>query len=340
MSKVRFGIIGLGGIGKERCGTISETETAELAVVCSGSVATACEIAKQYRCDYTGDYAQLLERADVDAVAIYTPTGTHESIALAAAEAGKHVLLTKPLATTLLAAESIVRGCEKASVRLGLEYTYRYAPDTAMVRELIAKGRLGKIVHSEYGMYCQRSEAYYTSNGGWRARWDASGGGAVMHQGIHAIDQMLWLQGMPISVVAMTETLGHRLELEDVGVALFQFRDSTFASLVASTVAIDVGAATDSYGGTCLRSVLYGLTGTVALENGRIVGFATVNGDKVESRPVDGTYSGIEDFSELVGTGRLTSERLQIGADCLDAVRVVDAVYKSARIGGKVMLTT
>ena len=170
----------------------------------------------------------------VDAVVIATPHPCHAEIATRAAEAGKHALTEKPMGVTPSEADAMIRACRNAGVKLGVLFNQRFRPESVVMRELIDSGAVGKVYRTSMTSVMIRSQDYYDRLD-WRGTWQNEGGGALLNQGIHAIDLLQWLGGMPRSVFGVVSTLRHSIEVEDFSTALLQYDGGGQGTLHCST---------------------------------------------------------------------------------------------------------
>jgi predicted dehydrogenase len=204
----------------------------------------------------------LLARPDVDVVCLATPSGQHASQAIAAADAGKHVLVEKPLALSLEDADAMIEACERAGVHLGVLLQQRAEPLFRQVYEAIRAGDLGAITLASVSMPYHRPQAYY-DQATWRGTWEQDGGGVLMNQGIHFVDLLLWLMGAdPVRISAYAATLQRRIEVEDTVAATLEFPDGALATLSATTTAPP---------GFRQRVEIYGADGAIQLEGDAVV---------------------------------------------------------------------
>ncbi len=158
----------------------------------------------------------------VDAVVIATPHPSHRDITLRAADARKHVLVEKPMSVTPSEADDMIRACRAAGVKLGVLFNNRFRPEAIKMRELLDAGAIGSIYRVVMASAMIRSQDYYDRLE-WRGKWTDEGGGALLNQGIHAIDMMQWLGGMPTSLFGITSTLRHDIEVEDFATAVMSY---------------------------------------------------------------------------------------------------------------------
>jgi len=250
VSDIRFGIIGTGvpeqtldglpqynGIAEWHAHYINETEGARVVACVSRTEAHAKRFAEKFGIEYYTDYRELLQRDDVDAVSICTASGAHAEAIIAAAEAGKHVLVEKPLDVTLEKCDAAIEACQKAGVMLSVSFTVRFVPAIGAIKEAVDRGDFGRLICGTAMCRRYRDEEYYAESQ-WRGTWAWDGGGACMNQGIHTIDTFLWLFGPVESVYAQTDTLGHKaLEVEDVACATLRFKSGAIANIQCTTCA-------------------------------------------------------------------------------------------------------
>jgi predicted dehydrogenase len=334
--KVGFGIIGL-NYGLNRCPLIQRSPDARLVAVAARSADKAKDAGSKLGVDWYTDYRELLKRDDVDVVGVYTPSGQHRDIAIDAARAGKHVLLTKPMEITLERCDAIISACEKAKVKLATEFIFRYRPSNYALYRSIADGKFGQMVLGEFAYKCFRSQAYYESNGGWRGTWAIDGGGAIMNQTIHTVDQMLWMMGEPLTVVAHCGTYTHRIEAEDTGVAVFTFKSGAFGILVGTTTFLNdrpMGA----YGSDTRRIEVNGGRSSATIQEDKVIMWKMEGAEApaCDARPPAANV--FEDFVRWVKEDNYDSPTLVKADQSRKTVEVVLAIYESARTGKSVTL--
>ena len=179
---------------------------------------------------------EILERQDVDVVCICTPSGQHAAQAIAAARAGKHVLVEKPMALTLADADAMIATCKDSDVRLGVLLQRRAHPTFERIRTAIEEGALGELTLGAVTIPYFRSREYYEETE-WRGTWALDGGGVLMNQGIHLIDLLVWYMGDSVGAWANSGTLGRDIEVEDTAVAALRFANGAMATVTATTTA-------------------------------------------------------------------------------------------------------
>lgn len=332
---LRFAIIGAGNIAKIYVQAFAAIPDAQVTVICNRTESTGRPLAQQAGADWVPDYQSAVQRADVDAVVIATPSGFHAEPAIAAAQAGKHLLVEKPLDITLTRADSIIHAAEAAGVVLACVFPLRFGEGPRQAKAALEAGRLGKLTLADVYVKWYRPPAYYQNP--WRGRWPTDGGGALMNQAIHNIDLVQWLAGPVREVVGRTATLVHNIETEDTAAALL-----TFASGALGVIQ----GATSAWPGDPARVELRGDRGTIILEEGRITTWKLADAAPGEesamltlessggSGAADPMAIGFEkhrrqivDLMEAIRNGRPPAIQ---GAEARRAVEIVRAIYRSA----------
>ena len=211
-------------------------DTKVVAVVDSVPAALERFVAKnELKCPTYTDLAKALAQRDVEIVIISTPSGAHMESAVAAANAGKHVVVEKPLEITLEKCDRIIDACDKNKVKLCTIFPSRFADAMVALKGAVTAGRFGRLTLGETHCKWWRSQAYY-DQGGWRGTWALDGGGALMNQAVHNVDLLQHLMGMPTHIAGFTATLAHeRIEVEDTAVACMRFKSGAMGVIQATT---------------------------------------------------------------------------------------------------------
>ncbi len=334
-SVLGFAIVGTGMVARYHAQAIAQTEGARLVAVCRGDAARAAQATADFGVPCETSYEALLARSDVDAVCLCTPSGQHAAQAIAAARAGKHVLVEKPMALTLADADAMIAACREAGVRLGVALQRRTDPTFQGVAAAIARGDLGRPVLGAVTVPYLRTQEYYES-AGWRGTWTQDGGGALMNQGIHLVDLLLWFLGDVAWVQASFGTLARDIEVEDCVTASLHFTNGALGTLAATTAAAP---------GFPHRVEVYGSQAGVQIEGETIVRGPGAPEARLEDKPAAGAGASpggisatghtrlIADFVEAVRDGRAP---LVPGEEGRRSLALVLAVYESARSGQKV----
>src|SRR5215212_5593505 len=288
--RVGFGVIGL-NFGLGRCKAIQQVPEAALVAVASRTEQTAQRAGAELGVDAYADYRRLLDRTDVDVVCIFTPNAFHRDIAVEAALAGKHLIVTKPLEITLERVDAIIEACDAAGVKLATEYMERFKPGSYLGYQAIADGSLGRLVTGEFAYKCFRPQSYYT---GTRGTWAVDGGGVMLLQAIHSLDVMLWYMGEVESVVARQGTLTHEMESEDTALSIVTFTNGALATLVGTTTFHNDRPGGQYGGGSMTRIEVGGDRGSLILADGNVAMWKSTQA----ANPPEATSAALNTFQD------------------------------------------
>ncbi len=252
-----FGIVGCGMISGFHAKAIADIRGANVAACFDSYEPAAKRFAEDHDCPSYSRLRDMLEDEAVDVVTICTPSGAHLEPAVAAARAGKHIIVEKPLEITLRRCDKIINECEKHGVVVSTIFPSRFHESARLIKQAVEQKRFGRITMGDAYVKWYRSQEYYDS-GAWRGTWKLDGGGALMNQAIHSVDLLTWLMGPVESITAHTSTLAHkRISVEDVAVATLRFSNGALGVIEASTA---------SYPGYLKRIEIHGSEGTAVLE--------------------------------------------------------------------------
>lgn len=342
---MRFGIIGAGSIAKFHARAIASMRHGELVAVASRSIEKADQLAEDFGVSALS-VPDLLASDEIDSVIIGTPSGTHGQLVIQAAAAGKHVLCEKPLEVSSARIDEMAAACDKAGVFLGAILNRRFNPAVEAVERAVANGRLGRLTLCSAYVKWWRTQAYY-DGASWRGTRDLDGGGAMMNQAIHTIDQLLHFAGDVRRVSAFMGRVGHEgLEVEDVAVASLEFVSGAKGTIEATT------AAWSAVGHPC-EVHLCGTKGTIFLADHELRHWEfdepEPTDDEVRQTLMSTGGPGVgaadpgaidpemhrrnfEHFVDAVA-GR---EALTVGPmEARRSVRLIEAIYESAAAGGR-----
>jgi UDP-N-acetyl-2-amino-2-deoxyglucuronate dehydrogenase len=286
VEKLRFGIVGCGVIGPHHARAIAGLQSAELVAVADVVPELAEGLAGEYECSAYVSLEAMLSGVDLDAVCVCTPSGMHAEGAITALEAGKHVVIEKPVDITLDATDHLIEVQRATGGRVAVVSQHRFDAATQTVHEALARGEFGHLTSGSADVRWWRSQSYYDS-GGWRGTWELDGGGVLINQAIHSIDLLQWLMGPVVEVTAYTGLLAHeRIEVEDTAVAILKFAGGALGTIVATTAAYP------------------GLTATIAVHGDR--GSAIIDDDELRYFHV----AGKEQEGNAYGEGRNQAEQV------------------------------
>lgn len=357
MTPVRVGLIGCGKVGRLHAAALAVLPEAQLVAVCDADRGRAEEFAAKSGAQPFTDTAALLCEASVEAVIIGTPHPLHAGPAIRAAEAGVHVLVEKPLATTLADCDAMLAAARKAGVTLGIVSQRRFYEPVQRMRAAIDAGKIGTPVLGVFVMYSWRDPAYYLSDP-WRGKWATEGGGVLVNQSPHPLDILLWLMGPVAEVSGAWANLNHpTVEVEDTAVATIRFKNGGLGSVVTSlsqkpgfytkihvhgSNGATVGVETDRgptfiAGVTAIAEPPLNDLWSVPGEEDRLAAFQAE--DRARFAALDATthYHALQfrDFLRAVREGRTP---LVTGEDGRAVVELFTAIYQSGREGRAVRL--
>lgn len=338
---LNFAIVGCGVIGPMHALAISELPAARLVAVCDVVEAKARALGERYGAEAYTDYAAMLRRSDIDVVAVTAPSGLHADLGIAAAKAGKHVIVEKPMDVSLAKADALAAACREAGVKLCVMSQHRFDPAVEAVRQAVSDNQLGTLNFGAAHTKWWRPQEYY-DNDAWRGTWALDGGGALINQSIHYVDLLQYILGPVAEVSAYAANRAHvGIEVEDVVVAAVKFKSGALGLIEGNTAA---------YPGLVTRLDIYGTDGLVVIENDLIKEWHLRSGAAgpmaaEAGNVIAGTSSAniwhiphrrqIQDMLDAIRDDR--PPRVD-GAEGRKPLEIVLAVYESARTGKPVRL--
>lgn len=225
----RVALAGCGRISRNHFDALERVEGLTLSAVCDSDPERARAAGEQQQVPWFRSFEEMLTQASCDVVTVATPSGLHPEQGILAARAGKHVVVEKPMAITLSAADELVHGCDAAGVQLFVVKQNRLNATVQLLRRAVDKQRFGRIYMANCTVRWSRPQEYY-DQASWRGTWEFDGG-AFMNQASHYVDLIQWLVGPVESVVAKTATLARRIETEDSGIAVLKFRSGALGCI-------------------------------------------------------------------------------------------------------------
>jgi UDP-N-acetyl-2-amino-2-deoxyglucuronate dehydrogenase len=333
---IHIGIVGGGSISETHARAARETTGVEISAIYGSNREKVGRLGELYGGQTYDDFQAFLKHEPLDMVIIGSPSGMHAEQGIASARHGLHVLVEKPIDITTARVDLLISECERAQVKLGVCFQDRFAPDIRRLKQLIDGGRMGRPILVSARVKWFRPAEYYSSSR-WRGTRDLDGGGALINQGVHTVDLLLWLMGDVRRVYAKTATAFHSIEVEDTVAATLEFVNGALGTLEVTT---------SVYPGYQRRVELTGSEGTLILEHDRIISadlrtplskpLVQVDENKNTSAtsPVVSDVSGhkriLADFLKAIETN---SEPLCNGREARRSVELVEAIYKSAQTG-------
>jgi predicted dehydrogenase len=235
MKPIRVALVGCGKVATIHAAALAElAPDVEFVAACDISADRASSFAAKYNVRPFTDLRAMLRDAGPDAVVVGTPHPLHAEAAIAAAEAGVHVLVEKPLAASLADCDAMLFAARKSGVTLGCISQRRFYRPVQRMKEAIDAGKIGRPALGVFIQYSWRDAAYYASDP-WRGRWDTEGGGVLVNQSPHQLDILLWLMGPAAEVSGYWANLNHpTVEVDDTAVASIRFRNGAVGSIITS----------------------------------------------------------------------------------------------------------
>jgi UDP-N-acetyl-2-amino-2-deoxyglucuronate dehydrogenase len=337
--KLGFGFIGAGAIAQFHARSVAASQGGRGIGVVSRTRATAEKFAAEHGLGFASDdVAALLKQPGLDAVCITTPSALHLQPALAAIRAGKHLMIEKPLDSTVEGTDLILREAQRHGVRVGSIFQARFGDAARQIKSALDTGRFGRMVLASCYVKWFRSAEYYT---GWKGRLAEDGGGVIINQAIHGIDLLQWFVGMPVEVFAWATQRVHAIESEDTCVAALKFGSGAFGSIEGTTA---------TWPGWSRRIEICGENGSAVLEDDDIARW-----DFRDARPEDEKIRAMRESAQM-GSGAAAPMNIKIeghqrqiqdfidgirakrpffieGVEARKAVALVRAIYDSAATG-------
>ena len=345
MKKLGYAILGL-GIGMAHAEAAAASEFANLVAACDIDRARLDKFAVLYP-DATlyEDFEELIADDRVDIISICLPSAMHADFAVRAMEAGKHVLVEKPLDITYERAMLIEEARVRTGMTAGVVHQNRFNLNMYPIKDAVDNGRLGKLVLGTFAVKWYRDQSYY-DRGGWRGTWEMDGGGSLMNQAVHTVDLMYWLMGDVESVTSTMGIYNHNIKTEDLTASLIKFKSGAVATFVSTTCA---------YPGISTEIMLYGTGGSIEADADMIktwkmrdpidddmdeddeeqmmvehYGRGNREAAKREPEKLYGHRHVVEDMILAVRDGRPPEVT---PLEAANSVRIVNAVYESAKTG-------
>lgn len=234
MRKIKTGIIGSGKVGHLHAAALASNPKSAFTAVLGRNAEKTQKFADQYGVKAFTDLDLFLKESGVEAVCICTPHPAHRNPSIAAAEAGVHLLIEKPLASSLEDCDAILDAVEKAGVKLGMLCQRRFYEPCARIHEAIEAGKIGSPILGTVTVLGWRDQDYYDSDP-WRGTWKDEGGGVLVNQAVHQLDLLIWYMGPVAEVCGYWGNLNHpSIEVDDTAVASIRFKSGALGQVLVS----------------------------------------------------------------------------------------------------------
>jgi UDP-N-acetyl-2-amino-2-deoxyglucuronate dehydrogenase len=336
---IHVGLIGGGNISETHARAALAIPGVTIAAIYGTSVQKVARLCKEHGGRPYPDFDAFLKHKPMDMVIIGSPSGVHATQGIAAAQNGLHVLTEKPLDVSTVRADALIKAAREAGVQLGVIFQDRMKPHIRQLKKWIEEGLLGKILFADARVKWYRPPEYYSSSR-WRGTKAMDGGGALINQGVHTVDLLLWLLGDVVRVLARTSTQFHKIEAEDTATAILEFASGAVGQFHATTAA---------YPGYPRRVEITGTEGTVILEHDRIVAanlrsVSAATAILMESGNDQNQSSSSATVSDFRGHQAVVEDFLQAvkenrapacdGAEARRSLALIEAIYRAAKDPG------
>lgn len=337
---INIGLIGGGNITETHARAARAISGVTISAIYGTNTANVERLCHEYGGRGFQGFEAFLAHRPMDLVVIGSPSGMHAAEGIAAAERGLHVLTEKPIDISTKRADALIEATRTSRVKLGVIFQDRVKPDIRRLKKWLAQGALGKVLFVDAKVNWYRPAEYYGKSK-WRGTLALDGGGALMNQGVHTVDLLLWLLGDVTRVQARTATALHKMESEDTAVAILEFAGGALGTLHATTA---------GYPGYPRRVEITGSEGTVILEHDRIIAadLRQPPADFGQDAPADTNASAssaavtdvrghqaiLEDFLQAIEHDAIP---ICDGLEGRRSVALIEAIYGAARDHGAIV---
>jgi len=339
MKKIGYCVTGL-GVGKAHLSAANANPNVGYLAICDIDPAKREWAAKNYpNVVCYDDFDTMLKDEKIDIVSVALPSAMHADFACKALEAGKNVLVEKPIDITVEKALKIEETRKKTGMKVGVIFQNRNNPSVKEAKKAIDEGRLGKLILGTFAVKWYRDQPYYDA-GGWRGTWEMDGGGSLMNQSVHTVDLMQWMMGDVESVQGHYTIANHNITSEDLTASVIKFKNGAMATFVSTTCC-------NPNRGTYIQ--VYGADGCIELNGDNVeawkpAGFTAEEEAAVIEKYAKGNASAVAaDPTLVVGHASQVNDMIdavindrdpQVGPmEAVKAVRIINAVYESSRTG-------
>lgn len=334
---MRYALVGCGEIAPNNAAGIRASQRAELAAVMDLNAGVAASLGEQFDVRHTGSMDDVLEDDSIDAVVIAVPHNLHAEVCKQAAKAGKHVIVEKPIATSVADAEGMIEACSEAGVALSVLFSFRYDPYRVRIRELIEAGSIGEVLGTNIQFVTEKPPSYWVEGYNkrvqtdWRGSWEKAGGGILLMNVCHMLDYFRYMTGLEVArVSAEFSNQNSPVEVEDTISVSMRYANGAIGAVQASGVARGEKWRSDER--------IWGTHGSVELaptpriySMRRVAGLRPARWQRIKSgRKIDRLATFFDRFDAAVSNG---VEPDVTGEDGRVNIAVVQAAYEAARTG-------
>ena len=340
---IHIGLIGGGNITETHARAARAIPGVEISAIHGANSDKVAHLCHEHGGAPYQNFDAFLKHRPMDLVIIGSPSGLHAEQGIAAAYQGLHVLTEKPIEITTARADALIAAAKQSGVQLGVIFQDRGKPHIRQLKNWLDQDLLGKVLFVEARVKWYRPPEYY-ANSRWRGTQALDGGGALINQGVHTVDLLLWLLGDVVRVQARTATLFHKIEAEDTAVATLEFSSGALGVFHATTAA---------YPGYPRRVEISGTRGTVILEHDRIIAAnlrnpptaaelaaldkSTKDENQSASSAAVSDFRGhqavVEDFLQAIQNNRAPACD---GGEGRRSIELIESIYRAAKASDRI----
>jgi UDP-N-acetyl-2-amino-2-deoxyglucuronate dehydrogenase len=328
-----IGLIGGGNITETHARASRAIPGVEISAIHGTNTENIARLCREHGGTPYQNFEAFVEHQPMDLVIIGSPSGLHATQGIPAVRHGLHVLTEKPIEINTARADALIEAAKQSKVHLGVIFQDRMKPHICQLKNWLDQGLLGKVLFVDARVKWYRPPEYY-ANSRWRGTLALDGGGALINQGVHTVDLLLWLLGDVLRVQARTATQFHKIEAEDTAAAILEFASGALGIFHATTAA---------YPGYPRRVEISGSEGTVILEHDRIIAanlrntpptvesYARDENQSASSAAVSdfrGHQAVLEDFLQAIRDNRAPACD---GLEGRRSVALIEAIYRAAK---------
>jgi UDP-N-acetyl-2-amino-2-deoxyglucuronate dehydrogenase len=341
---IRVALVGTGVISEAHLQAYTSfSDRCKVVSLCDIYPEKAEKLKEKYKldCDIVTDSAAIASRDDIDLVSICTPPYTHTELSVQLLNSGKHVLVEKPMASSLEECDQMIAAAEKAAKILSVVGQNRFRDPIMKLKQVLDSGKIGKVVHAQVESYWWRGHVYYDL--WWRGTWEKEGGGCTLNHAVHHIDMLQWMMGMPTKVQAIMSNTSHdNAEVEDLSIAVLSYGNGSLAQITSSVVHHGEEQQLIFQGQKARVSAPWKVYASVSKENGFPEKNAELESEietlynELPEVPYSGHQGQIDDVLKAIENQTLTV--LVDGHEGRRTLELITAIYMAASTGQQVEL--
>ncbi|MBP1755250.1 MAG: oxidoreductase [Firmicutes bacterium] len=331
---IRVAIIGTGNISSAHINAyLAFPERCKIVALCDIYPDKALEKVETYHleADVVDDHKELLEREDIDLVSVCTPPFCHAEIAINFLNAGKNVMVEKPMAASLEECDQMIAASGASGKLLAVIAQNRFKDPVMRLKAVLDSGKIGRVLHAQVDSFWWRGHCYYDL--WWRGLWEKEGGGCTLNHAVHHIDMLGWMLGKPTKVQAMLSNTAHdNAEVEDISIAALQYPFGTVAQVTSSVIHHGEEQQVIFQGEKARISAPWKIYASTSLDNGFPIENIELEKDleKLYDSIPELAYTGHEGEIDNVLTAIETGEQpLITGESGRLTIELITAIYKA-----------